>query len=635
MESKNSQAVTFGVFHLDFAKGRLSKFGTPVRLKPQPLKLLLLLVQRPGEVVSREEIQQQLWGDSNTFVDFDLGLNHCIRQIRAVLGDDAASPRYVETVPRTGYRFIAPVTQVPAQVEASSAPVRPADSHPVSPEAKTHRGIAFWSAAVLAILFVIVSIVVIASRSRAHEAKLRPASNRIMLAVLPFENLTGDPQQEYLSDGVTDELIMHLSRFSPGYLGVISRTSSMKYKGAAKGVDQISRELGVSYLLEGSIKRNGKKLHVSAELIQASDQTHLWAESYDSDVTGEQILAMEEEVASRIARSLSIVLPQTHNRRSSTANAAAYDDYLKGRYYWNRRTEEGFNQAIDYFQQAIAIDPAYAEPYAGLADSYNLFIEYFDVGSTTEFAQRSEQAAQKAVELDDTLAEGHAALGFNLWRYQWDFSAAEREFRKALDVDPNYANAHHWYGLYLASRGRFGEGRTELSQARALDPLSLIIMTNAGWIDYFARDSDAAITKYREATSISPDFVPAVVKLSWAYEEKQMWKEAADSRERFYRAAGYPSVSEQLQRAYSEAGYPGVLKFLLGEAAKPDRKQYYSNYEAARMNALLGNKEQALADLRRAFNNRSGWLVFLEQEPAFDVLKGEPEFQDLVRHIQR
>jgi TolB-like protein/DNA-binding winged helix-turn-helix (wHTH) protein/Tfp pilus assembly protein PilF len=635
MESKNSQAVTFGVFHLDFAKGRLSKFGTPVRLKPQPLKLLLLLVQRPGEVVSGEEIQQQLWGDSNTFVDFDLGLNHCIRQIRAVLGDDAASPRYVETVPRTGYRFIAPVTQVPAQVEASSAPVRPADSHPVSPEAKTHRGIAFWSAAVLAILFVIVSIVVIASRSRAHEAKLRPASNRIMLAVLPFENLTGDPQQEYLSDGVTDELIMHLSRFSPGYLGVISRTSSMKYKGAAKGVDQISRELGVSYLLEGSIKRNGKKLHVSAELIQASDQTHLWAESYDSDVTGEQILAMEEEVASRIARSLSIVLPQTHNRRSSTANAAAYDDYLKGRYYWNRRTEEGFNQAIDYFQQAIAIDPAYAEPYAGLADSYNLFIEYFDVGSTTEFAQRSEQAAQKAVELDDTLAEGHAALGFNLWRYQWDFSAAEREFRKALDVDPNYANAHHWYGLYLASRGRFGEGRTELSQARALDPLSLIIMTNAGWIDYFARDSDAAITKYREATSISPDFVPAVVKLSWAYEEKQMWKEAADSRERFYRAAGYPSVSEQIQRAYSDAGYPGALKFLLGEAAKPDRKQYYSNYEAARMNALLGNEEQALADLRRAFNNRSGWLVFLEQEPAFDVLKGEPEFQDLVRHIQR
>ena len=633
MESKNSQAVTFGVFHLDFAKGRLSKFGTPVRLKPQPLKLLLLLVQRPGEVVTREEIQQQLWGDSNTFVDFDLGLNHCIRQIRAVLGDDAAAPRYVETVPRSGYRFIAPVTQVPGQVEALAE--RPHPPKPLPIDQTKKRRLAFWSVGALVTMSIIISSVVIAARSRAREANLRPAPTRIMLAVLPFENLTGDPQQEYLSDGVTDELIMHLSRFSPGYLGVISRTSSMKYKGAAKGIDQISRELGVSYLLEGSIKRNGKKLHVSAELIQASDQTHLWAESYDSEVTGEQILAMEEEVASRIARSLSIVLPQTHNRRSSTTNAAAYDDYLKGRYYWNRRTEEGFNQAIDYFQQAIAIDPTYAEPYAGLADSYNLFIEYFDLGSTTEFARRSEQAAQKAVELDDTLAEGHAALGFNLWRYQWDFSAAEREFRKALEVDPNYANAHHWYGLFLASRGRFGEGRTELSQARALDPLSLIIMTNAGWIDYFARDSDAAITKYREATSISPDFVPAVVKLSWAYEEKQLWHEAADARERFYRANGYPSVSEQVQRAYLDSGYPGVLKFLLGEAAKPDRKQYYSDYETARMNALLGNKEQALADLKRAFNNRSGWLVFLEQEPGFDVLKKEPEFQDLVRHIQR
>jgi tetratricopeptide (TPR) repeat protein len=239
-----------------------------------------------------------------------------------------------------------------------------------------------------------------------------------------------------------------------------------------------------------------------------------------------------------------------------------------------------------------------------------------------------------AVTLDDTLAEGHAALAFNLWRYQWDFSAAEREFRKALEVDPNYANAHHWYGLYLASRGRFNEARTELSQARAVDPLSLIIMTNSGWIDYFARDFDAAVTKYREATSISPDFIPAIVKTSWAYEQKAMWKESADARERFYRAVGYPSVSDKIQRAYAEAGYPAVLQLLLGEAGKPDRKQYYNEYETARMNALLGNKEQALADLKRGLENRSGWLVFLEQEPTFDVLKSEPEFQDLIRHIQ-
>ncbi len=630
MDSNPSQAVTFGVFGLDFDTGRLSKFGTPVRVKPQALKLLVLLVERHGELVTREEIQKELWGDSNTFVDFDLGLNHCIRQIRAVLGDEASSPRYVETIPRQGYRFIAPVTEVPTK-ESVAVPSR-LSAPDLPPERKKTRRLVIWAATLVATLLIVTTILV-AVRTRARESALQPSSSRIMLAVLPFENLTGDPQQEYLSDGITDELIMHLSRFSPAYLGVISRTSSMKYKGAGKSVDQIGRELGVAYLLEGSIKRNGKKLHVAAELIQASDQTHLWAESYDSEVTGEQILTLEEEVASRIARSLSIVLPETHNRRSSTANAAAYDDYLKGRYAWNRRTEEGFQQAIDYFQQAIAIDPNYAEPYAGLADSYNLLIEYFNLGSTTVMGQRSQEAAQRAIELDDTLAEGHAALAFALWRYQWNFAPAEREFRKALQVDSNYANAHHWYGLYLASRGRFAEARTELSQAQALDPLSLIIMTNAGWIDYFSRDFDGAITKYRRATSIIPEFVPALVKLSWAYEEKQMWPEALDARQRFYRAAGFASVSDQLQRAYAESGYPGVLNFLVGEAEKPDRKQYYNDWETARIHALLGNKERAISDLKRAYTNRSGWLVFLDQEPAFDALRSEPEFQELARRV--
>ena len=630
MDSNPSQAVAFGVFRLDFDTGRLSKFGTPIRVKPQALKLLVLLVERHGQLVTREEIQKELWGDSNTFVDFDLGLNHCIRQIRAVLGDDAVSPRYVETVPRQGYRFIAPVTEVPGK-EQLAMPPRPSAPDSLS-EKKKGRRLAIWAASLIAILLIITTVLV-AMRNHARESARQQAPPRIMLAVLPFENLTGDPQQEYLSDGITDELIMHLSRFSPAYLGVISRTSSMKYKGAGKAVDQIGRELGVAYLLEGSVKRNGKKLHVSAELIQASDQTHLWAESYDSEVTGEQILALEEEVASRIARSLSIVLPEAHNRRSSTANAAAYDDYLKGRYAWNRRTEEGFHQAIDYFQQAIAIDPNYADAYAGLADSYNLLIEYFNLGSTTAMAQRSQEAAQKAIELDDTLAEGHAALAFALWRYQWNFAPAEREFRKALQVDSNYANAHHWYGLYLASRGRFAGARRELSQAQALDPLSLIIMTNAGWIDYFSRDFDGAITDYRRATAISPEFAPALVKLAWAYEEKQMWPEALDARQRFYRAAGFVSVADGVQRAYSESGYPGVLNFLAREAEKPDRKQYYSDWETARMSALLGNNQQALASLKRAYDNRSGWLVFLEQEPAFGTLRSEPAFKELAQSV--
>jgi len=632
-----SQVVTFGVFRVDLDRGELSKFGTPVRLKPQALKLLLLLLEDAGEVVTREEIQKQLWGDNHTFVDFDLGLNHCVRQIRAALGDDATTPRYVETIPRRGYRFIAPVSAVAASksgvVAIADAPNPAAISAQPAPRHSSRlRNLGL----VLIALLIAASFFVVLRKTTGQRISAQSAApRRIMLAVLPFENLTGDPQQEYLSDGITDELIMHLSRFNPGYLGVIARTSSMRFKGSGKGVDQISRELGVGYVLEGSVKRNGNKVHIASELIQASDQTHLWAESYDTDVTGEQFFAVEEEVASRIARSLSIVLPETRDHRTSTSDPAAYDAYLKGRYYWNRRTEDGFQHAIDYFQQAIAVDPNYAAPYAGLADTYNLAIEYFNLGSTIDLANRAQAAAEKAIELDDDLAEGHAALAFTLWRYQWNPTRADREFREALRVDPNYATAHHWYGLYLASRGEFAQARTELSQAHALDPLSLIIMTNSGWVDYYARDYDASITKYSDAITIAPEFPSALVKMAWAYEQKKMWAEAADTRERYYIATGYPPVASALKEAYGRDGYPGVLNFLLTEAAKPDRRRYYTAYETARMNALLGNKQQAVADLQRAYADRSGWVVFVQQEPAFDSLKSEPAFQQLIAKINR
>jgi TolB-like protein/DNA-binding winged helix-turn-helix (wHTH) protein/Tfp pilus assembly protein PilF len=635
--TSKSARIAFGAYQLDLAQAELRRFNTPIRMQPQPFKLLALLTSRPGEIVTREEIEKEIWGD-HTIVDFERGLNHCVRMVRAALGDDADAPRYIETLPRRGYRFIAPVKFVEARPPEIKAAKRALAGETAVTEApaelppsvllliRRHSG---TTAVVAAALLVAIAGLILAPRYNRRPAQAVPAE-RVMIAVLPFENLTGDSSQDYLCDGVTDETILNLGQLSPAKIGVIARTSAMTFKNAGKPLDQISRELGVEYLLSGTVKRAGSKTRIVTELVRSRDRSQLWAETYEGELSGSSMLQFQESVASRIALSLSLVLPETRVPGQTTASPLAYEAYLRGRYEWNIRNDESFLKATDYFRKAISYDPNYAQAYAGLADCYDLFLEYYERQSAEDFAAMAKNAAETAVRMNPQLSDGHRSLAFNLWRYQWNFAAAEAEFRKALELDPNDATAHHWYGLFLASRGRFEEAREELHLARVLDPLSLIIVTNAGWVDYYAHDFDGAIANYQEALNLDSSFQPALMKLAWAYEQKGMWAEAVAAREKFYVAAGHPSIAQQISSTYSASGYPGVIRAIIAETGKTDAKQEYEDYEIAKLYAFVGDRNQAFAFLERAQDHRSGWLVYLAIEPAFDNLHNDPRFVRLI-----
>jgi len=615
--------LTFGVFRLDAEKCELKRFETALHLPPQPLKLLVLLASRAGQVVTRAEIQEVLWG-RDTYVDFDRSLNHCIRQVRSVLCDDPGAPTYIETVPRFGYRFVAPVTVVAPEMLAGERIAEPIQQA-LQPEPGTARRRNRRPVMVLAATGILLAAAgFLAAIAWRRDVPSPAAPLRHMVAVLPFENLTGDPSQEYLSDGVTDEMIVHLGTVSPTHLGVIARTSAMNYKHSGKPLPQIASELGVSYLLEGTVKRSGQAIRITAQLVRPADQAELWADTYDGQVSEERILVFQQSVADRVARSLSLVMPEVHAPQSTTASQAAYEALLKGRFEWNKRNEEGFLKSIDFFKEAIAQDPRYAEAWAGLADTYNLLREYYEGHSSGALAESGKDAALKALSIDPNLSEAHASLAFSLWRYEWKFAEAESEFRKALDLGPNNATAHHWYGMFLASRARFDEARNELRQAEELDPVSLIIITNNGWVSYYARNYDAAIQSYREALKLDSGFQTAEMKLAWACEQKGLWKDALAARQSFYTTAGHPEVAQELAGAYHRSGYPGVLRAIVAETEKLDAGPYYSDYDKAKLYAMLGDSRKAVMLLERARARHSGWIVYFAVEPAFDKLRSNP-----------
>ncbi len=601
------------------------------------MKLLELLLERPGEVVTREELRSRVW-PNESFGDFDQAVNIAIAKLRSALGDSAENPRYIETLPKRGYRFIAEVSVVEADASvirpgsvagdlAGTAPGQQVHAAGVAVAPQRRRGLARRLAVLVVLVLSVAILAVWLYRSRGY-ARTGIRS----LVVLPLDNLSGEASQDYFADGMTDELITDLAQISA--LRVISRTSAMVYKGARKPLPQIARELNVDAVVEGTVLRSGDQVRITAQLIQASDDKHLWAESYEGNVR--DTLALQNRVARAIAEQIRINLnpqEQAALKNVKVVNPEAYESYLKGRYFWNKRTANDLMVALAYFNQAIEEDPKYAQAYSGLADTYALLGDWqYAVMTPKEALPRAKAAAMKALELDDSLSEAHTSLAFCLDGFDWDFESAGKEFRRAIDLNPGYATAHHWYSWHLSLLGRNNEAIVEMKKAENLDPLSLIINADLAELLLIAHLPDESIQQSRKTIEMDPNFAFGHNQLAQAYLEKHMFREAiAELQKAIDLSGGSPTCATNLARAYAASGKTAAAVGLLNDLKKRSASGDPHTAEIAMIYAALGNNDKAMAWLDKSYEERFNPGVLLR--PGFDPLRSDSRFQALVRRI--
>ncbi len=620
---------------LDRSACELRRSGKPVKLSRIPMELLLLLVERRGELVTRDEIGERIWG-KDVFVDQDNNINAAIHKLRLVLADDPEHPKFVQTVSGRGYRF-ATLTQHGASSTPVLEPGQPVLTvDPVAWQATPDTVSKIQTRRLRLVLPALALVLIVAAgayfqwlRSRAHP---QAPAGRLMLAVLPFENLTGDASQDYFSDGLTEEMIAQLGNLDPQHLGVIARTSVMHYKGTAQKLDQIGRELGVQYVLEGSVRRSSDKVRITAQLIQIKDQSHVWARQYDRELSN--LLALQGEIAQEIAQGIPLgfgdrraALP-AHHPPLATQEYEAYDLYLKGRYFWSKRTPRGFAQAIECFQQAIAKDPNYARAYAGLADTYALLSGY-TLASQTESMPRARAAALKALELDEGLAEAHTSLALITENYDWDWKTAEKQYRRAIELNPNYATAHHWYAEFLTWQGRFDEAFAESERARQLDPLSLIIASDNAAILYYSRQYDRAIAKCRAVLEMEPNFPRAHLVVA-AYVEKGQFEDALADLDKWEDG---PWKWSWRAYVFGRHGQQAQARHDLERLKQLYHQQHTGPDPLIWAYVGMGDRDKAFAWLEKAYADHSNSLITLRVDPAYDPLRSDPRFQDLIRRV--
>jgi len=626
--------LRFGVFEVDLRAGELRKHGVRLRLQEQPFQVLAMLLERPGETVTREELRNRLW-TAETFVDFDHGVNKAVNRIRDALGDSATSPRFVETVARRGYRFLADVAVVEgapvARPEIAAGDLVPLEDESVAPARapSSPGGLRPWYLLTIAgVTLALASIVVAwALRSRAPQ----PAPIR-SLAVLPLENLSADDAQEYFADGMTDELIATLGQI--GALRVISRTSVMPYKRARKPLPQIARELNVDAVVEGTVLRSGGQVRITAQLIEARDDKHLWSKTYDGDLR--DTLTLQNKVAESIAEQIRINLNAHEQAMLNHANVVdpqAYEAYLKGRYFWNKRTGDDFEKAVDYFNQAIQRDQNYAPAYSGLADTYALLGDWeYGVLAPREAFPRAKAAAVKALQLDNTLAEAHTSLAFCLDGFDWDLKSGDTEFRRGIELNPGYATAHHWYAWHLALLGRNNDAIAEMKKAQNLDPLSLIINADLAELLLIAHFTDDSIQQSRRTIEMDANFPLAHNQLALAYLQSGRHDEAISELQRAVRlSAGSPTCTANLARAFAMSGRRNEAVRLLGDLKQRSRGSHSNASEIAVVYAALGDNDQAMTWLEKGYEARFNPGVLLR--PGFDPLRADPRFHDLERRV--
>jgi TolB-like protein/DNA-binding winged helix-turn-helix (wHTH) protein/Tfp pilus assembly protein PilF len=626
-----SRIVRFGVFEFDQRAGELRKHGLRIKLQGQPIEVLSMLLEHPAEIVTREELQKRLWA-ADTHVDFEHSLNAAIKRLRAALGDSADSPQFVETVARRGYRFIAPLSQ---SAQTQLAETQPADDAPVAAPQNPRLARRRWTvvAAMAAAAFMLVAIIALnvfgvrdAFRGRSDSSPIRS------LAVLPLANLSGDPDQDYFVDGMADALRQRLESIRA--LRVISRTSSVHYRGNGKPLPEIARELNVDAIVEGSVLRSGDRVRITVQLIQVTNNSRLWSNSYERDLR--DVFALQGEVASRIVDEIRVTLTPPDRARLAhvrSSNPDAYLAYSKGRFFWNKRTAEDLKKAILQFEQAIQRDPNYALAYDGVADCWAA-LGWYGYLSPAETFPHAKAAVTRALSLDDSLAEAHTSLAFVSVYYDRDWTKVEREFRRAIDLNPNYASGHHWYGEFLSLAGRHEQAVAEAERARELDPLSNIINTWVGSRYFFARQYDKAIEQFRNAVEMEPNFVPAHLVLGQAYEQKGMLQEAIAELERAVSLSGRsPVYLASLAHAYGLAGRRTQSVMLLQDLKKMAGRIFVSSYDLALAHVGMGEKAEALLLLGKAVDERSPRVAFLGVEPRLDGLRADAGFKTLMSRV--
>jgi TolB-like protein/DNA-binding winged helix-turn-helix (wHTH) protein/Flp pilus assembly protein TadD len=629
--------VRFGLYEVDLDSGEMRKAGLKIQVQPQPLKVLEALLEHPGEVVTRDELRSRIW-PSESFGDFDQAVNVAVAKLRSALGDSADNPKFVETLSKRGYRFIAEVSVIDADArtktpESASGSVPGTDpghqlqGAALAPAPKRRLWPARW---VIVALAVVLSLLILAVRLFRSNGR-GPAGIR-SLAVLPLENLSGDVSQNYFADGMTDELITDLAQISA--LRVISRTSVMVYKGARKPLPQIARELKVDAVVEGTVLRSGEQVRITAQLIDAASDKHLWSQSYEGELRDS--LALQNRVARAIADQIRINLtPQEQAALNNVkvVNPEAYQSYLKGRYFWNKRTADGLKVALAFFNQAIEEDSKYARAYSGLADTYALLGDWqYAVMTPKEALPKAKAAVIKALELDSTLGEAHNSLAFVLDGFDWDLGSGEKEFRRAIELNPGYATAHHWYAWHLSLLGRYDEAIAEMRKAENLDPLSLIINADLAELLVLAHSYDESIRQSRKTIEMDPNFGLAHNQLAQAYLQKHMHDEAvAELQKAVQLSGGSPTCIANLARAYVASGRRSEAVKLLSELKRRSRPGFSLASEIAMIYTSLGDTDQAMNWLEKGYAERFNPGVLLR--PGFDPLRSDPRFQNLVRRI--
>jgi len=626
MPEENKQFYEFGPFRLDPVKRRLMRDGEPLRLTPKAFDLLVVLVEASGRTVEKDELLEKVW--PGVIVE-ENNLNQNITALRKSLGGSRQKRQYIATIPGVGYRFVGEVRRVDAE-EVSSQTRKDAKEElaPVSVARPTR---AFRYALLVGVPLALAALAYAWYTQRKPEQP-RPLVSSIM--VLPLENLSGDPAEEYFADGMTDALIGDLAKI--GGLHVISRTSSMHYKGTKKSLPQIASEIQVDAVVEGTVQRSGERVVVRAQLIHAATDRHLWVHTYERGMR--DVLDLQSEIAQAIAREVQINMTPAERERLTSRHPVrpkAFDDYLQGRYlYWNKRTEENLLKAIDHFQSAIREDSNFAEAHVGLADCYNA-LGVVQVGALPplEARRRGEEAARRALEIDGELAEAYSALGY-IKQFNWNWAGADQDHKRALELNQNYANGHNFYATYLMSVGRIDESIAESNRARELDPFSLAISAQRGFLLENARRYDEAIEQLRSVIKMDPNHYQAYWTLGHTYAANGQFEQAIAASEKAVNLSERaPGALGMLGLVYGLAGRKSEANKILQELLKLNESRYVTPAALVNVYVGIGDKDRAFEWLEKAYQERSNYLAFLKVLPIADPLRSDPRFADLVRRV--